>query len=246
MRDSDFDAFADLLDAVCGLLSRGAYTPSPANTALFFRALRAHDIDTVRAGFDAHVKDGQRGRFVPVPADILAQIEGRSADDGRPGPEEAWATAIRGTDESATIVWTAETAEAWRIAKPVFDLGDEVGARMAFKEAYTRLVSESRALRIQALWSPSLGHDQSRRAAAIDDAVSAGLLSAPAVAGLLPPPDDVAMTAGPAVVESLQALKRALLSRPEAPSRDEESKRKTEDEKRVIARRVDEYQRGHL
>lgn len=76
MLDSDLDQFGQMLDAVCSLLSRGTYQPSPTNTALWFRALSAHSIEDVRAAFDAHVKDPERGRFVPTPADILRQIHG--------------------------------------------------------------------------------------------------------------------------------------------------------------------------
>lgn len=244
MRDADFVSFAEMLDAVCSLLSRGAYTPNPTNTALFFRSLRAHDIDVVRAAFDAHISDGQRGRFVPVPADILAQINATTDDDGRPGAEEAWATAVRGTDEGATIVWTAETREAWGIAKPVFDLGDEVGARMAFKEAYARLVSESRAVRLAPIWAPSLGHDAARREAALSEAVSAGLLAAPVVAGLLPPPEAEASTPAPAVREMLLAVRERLVSQTEGESLDAAAKRATAEAKAEIARRVADYQGG--
>lgn len=194
MRDADFPQFAELLDAVCGLLSRGAYTPNATNSALWFRALRAHDLDVVRAAFDAHVKDPQRGRFVPTPADILAQIAGQAAEDGRPGPEEAWAIAITARDEFATVVWTDETAKAWGIARPVMEAGDEVGARMAFREAYARLVDEARAKRQPVAWTVSDGFDQAGRVTAINAAVEAGRLPVSALP-MLPAPRDGAPVA---------------------------------------------------
>lgn len=187
MREADFDQFGTMLDAVCSLLSRGTYAPSAANTALWFRALSGHDLDAVRGGFDGHVKDPQRGRFVPTPADILAQITGQAAADGRPGAEEAWAMALRFRDETETIVWTAEMSQAWQIARAVMDLGDEVGARMAFREAYTRLVEEARALRMPATWSASLGFDPQRREHAIAAAVMAGRLPHSELQALPPP-----------------------------------------------------------
>lgn len=176
MREADFDEFGQMLDAVCSLLSRGNYVPTAANTALWFRSLAAHDIAAVRLGFDAHVKDPQRGRFVPVPADILAQIAGAAADDGRPGPEEAWALVMAAQDEARTVVWTAEIADAAGIARPVLAAGDEVGARMAFKEAYVRLVEDAHTQRRPTAWSVSEGHDPQGRATAIRDAVEAGRL----------------------------------------------------------------------
>lgn len=174
MLQSDFREFSGMLDAVCGLLSRGNYTPNAQNTALFFRALARHDIEVVRAAFDAHVCDAVRGKFVPVPADILAQIESAAADDGRPGVEEAWAMAFRATDEAATIVWTDEMSEAFGVARPLLLAGDEVAARMAFKESYQRLVDEARAERVQVKWSATLGHDTTGRNAALLPHVQAG------------------------------------------------------------------------
>lgn len=176
MREPDFAEFSKLLDAVCSLLSRGTYVPNATNTALWFRSLQAHELAVVRAAFDAHVKDPQRGRFVPTPADLIAQIEGLASNDGRPGAEEAWALALHARDEADTVVWTAEMAEAWSVARSVFDLGDEVGARMAFREAYTRLVEDARRAHMPAAWSVSLGFDLERRALAITAAVRAGRL----------------------------------------------------------------------
>jgi len=177
MHSNDLNAFGEILDAVCSLLSRGAYQPNPTNTALFFRSLARHSLAEVRAAFDAHVADHQRGRFVPVPADILAQLDGIAADDGRLGSEEAWALAMRSTDEGETVVWTEEIATALGICLPILSAGDEVGARMAFKEAYARLVDVSRNERKPPRWSPSLGHDQERRQKALAAAAAAGLLA---------------------------------------------------------------------
>jgi len=187
MFKADFDEFVKLLDATCSVLSRGAYVPNATNSAIWFRALAAHDLATVRAAFDAHTADPQRGRFVPVPADILAQINASVADDGRPGAEEAWATAVIAADEAATVVWTAETAEAWRIAQPVLDGGDEVGARMAFKESYARLVQEAREKRVAPAWSVSQGHDPALRHIALERAAGAGLLRGPDLLALPAP-----------------------------------------------------------
>lgn len=182
MRDTDYNDFSRMLDSVCSLLSRGNYTPNAENTALWFRSLAAHDLPTIRKGFDAHVKDPQRGRFVPTPADILAQIVGDSVDDKRPGPEEAWALALKAKDEAATVVWTPEIAQAWGVAMSILREGDDVGARMAFKEAYARIVAEARQRREPVRWDVSLGHDPAQR----DEAIQAAQ-----VAGLLPPPPPV-------------------------------------------------------
>lgn len=176
MREPDFAPFCALLDDTAALLKRdGPLTAT--QRAMYFRALADHTIEAVRAALDAHIRDPQRGRFFPVPADVVAQLQGLAADDGRPGPEEAWAMAVRGTDEADTIVWTVEAAQAWAIASPVLRGGDEVGARMAFKEAYARLVDEARRQRVAVSWQASLGHDPDRRQQALSAAASLGRIA---------------------------------------------------------------------
>lgn len=176
MREADFAPFCALLDDTAALLGRGLALTA-TQRAMYFRALAEHSLDAVRAALDAHIRDPQRGRFFPMPADLIAQLQGLAADDGRPGPEEAWATALRGTDEADTIVWTAETAQAWAIASPVLRGGDEVGARMAFKEAYGRLVDEARRQHVAASWQASLGHDPYRRQQALAAAAALGRIA---------------------------------------------------------------------
>lgn len=177
MHSSDLKEFTAVLDSVCQMLSRGGYAPNTTSTAIFFNALRAHDLTTVKAAFAAHCADPQRGRFPPVPADIIHQIEGAAENDGRPGAEEAWAACQPAADQSRTVVWTAEMAEAWGIAWPLLhNHGDEVGARMAFKEAYTRLLADARKQRRPIAWSATLGHDEAMRADALREAVTIGRL----------------------------------------------------------------------
>lgn len=112
-------------------------------------------------------------------AEIIARI-----DDGRPGVEEAWAMLPR--DEYKTVVWTDEMTQAWSVALPLLDEGDEVAARMAFKEAYTRIVTTARSERKRPVWSASLGHDPRGRESALMDAVQKGRLSANAAKSMLP------------------------------------------------------------
>jgi len=176
MTPNDFKSFTSILDGTCALLSRGAYTPNPTSAAIFFNVLKRHDMGTVKAAFTAHCQDPKRGIFSPTPADILAQIDRAAASDGRPENAEAWATALRANDEAATVVWTAETAEAWGICQPVMQAGDEVGARMAFKAAYDRLLAAARDRREPMQWSASVGHDATRRDDALRLAVESGRL----------------------------------------------------------------------
>ena len=184
MVEDDFDDFTRMLDAVCSMLSRGKYIPDATSTTLFFNAMRRYPMSIVRAAFDAHVADPTRGKFVPVPADLIAQVEGMLADDGRLGPEEAWALALRSENESETVVWTPEIAQAFTAARPVLERGDDVGARMAFREAYGRIVTAARADLAPVRWQATLGHDPERRQQAIESAVAEGRLQGDVATGV--------------------------------------------------------------
>lgn len=102
--------------------------------------------------------------------DVISRI-----DDGRPGVEEAWAAMP--FDEMKTVVWTDEMARAYGVARGLLADGERVAARMAFKEAYTRMVGEARDAGIPVVWTPSLGDDKNGRDAVLSEAVAQGKLS---------------------------------------------------------------------
>ena len=78
-------------------------------------------------------------------ADIISRI-----DDGRPDPNEAWAMIPK--NESQSVVWTREMAEAFGIALPLMIDGDQIAARMAFIECYKNKCAESRSNKILVKW----------------------------------------------------------------------------------------------
>jgi hypothetical protein len=163
------------------LAAYGKPLPETGILTAWWENLQAYPIQIVAAAFRAYCDEV--GEFAPVPAGIAMRCK---LMDGRPGAEEAWAIALASQDEADTVVWTAECAEAFYICRTVFP--NEVGARMAFKEAYERLVAAARAERRPAEWSASLGWDVTKRTAVLTKAVSAGLLPAPSVVALLPAP----------------------------------------------------------
>lgn len=254
MRESDFLAFSELLDGCYALLGRDK-APNATAKAMFFRALGAHSLEAVRAGFDAHVKDPKRGRFAPMPADVIEQIEGLVADDGRPGAEEAWAMCCRASDESETLVWSVEMSEAYAVAQPLMQGGDQIGARMAFKEAYGRMVDDARRARRPVSWSVSLGHDASKRHGALVAAEARGLLAAGDALRLAPPVADIHTTAtlllenatksaNPEAIKERVAALKALLVRPDQSSRTEQEREELEAKKRQAAEAVAAYERN--
>lgn len=121
-----------------------------------------------------------RGRLTI--ADVLDRMR---TVGGHPTANEAWAMVLASLDESETVVWTDQVAEAAAVARPILEAGDEVGARMAFRDAYERIVRERAD---EPRWFPSLGSDAVRREAALDRAVADGRLRREHVDGLLPPP----------------------------------------------------------
>lgn len=114
----------------------------------------------------------------PTVSDVIARI-----DDGRPGVEEAWAMIPK--DEYSSVVWTSEMAEAFGVCRTILE-EDMIAARMAFKEAYLRLMADARAAGRRTEWSPSLGFEKSGRVAAISEAVQKGRLTHEAATALLP------------------------------------------------------------
>jgi len=254
MRKEDFADFCQMLDDAYALLA-GNNMPSSTAKAMFFRALSSFPIEAVRAGFDAHVKDPARGRFAPKPADIVAQIQGLSADDGRPGAEEAWAMCCRAADESETVVWSLEMSEAFAVAQPLMQEGDQIGARMAFKEAYGRMLDDARRARRPVSWSVSLGHDVNKRHGALVAAEARGLLAAGDALRLAPPPADMHTTetlllehatksADAETVRERVAALKALLVRPEGANVAELERQQLEQKKRAAAEAVAAYERN--
>ena len=190
MFDRDFNRFAGLLDDAFSINPN--WKPLSANgKAFFFKALEPYPFEAVSVAMTSHIRDPQRGKFQPTPADLIAQMQASSGVNERPGPEEAWSIAMTAEDENATVVWTEEMARAFTICQPVLDSGDKIGGRMAFKEAYVRLVAEAVRQGKRVKWDVSLGHDPDQRKVAVQRAAQLGQLPAPQVAALLPMADDL-------------------------------------------------------
>jgi len=186
---ADLERIVEMLGAtaeVCGAEIK------PNAMVVMAQDLAAYPVHQIEAAL-TRVRREVNGRFT-----LAAVMDRLSADDGRPGADEAWASALIADDEAETVVWTEEMAQAFFVAQPLLHAGDKVGARMAFRSAYERIVSEARASAIQVKWQASIGHDKDRRAEAITRAVTAGLLSYEATKHYLPAPEtqEVAAIAG--------------------------------------------------
>lgn len=112
-------------------------------------------------------------------SDIVDRI-----DDGRPGPQEAWAMCPM--NEKDTVVWTSEIEKAFNVAYPLLSQGDKIGARMAFLEAYKREIQLSRSEKRKVKWVISLGHDITGREHPVVTAVEKGLIESDYAKSMVP------------------------------------------------------------
>lgn len=162
---------AGLAAAICATAEAMGQEMNPGTAAMMAEDLCAYSVSAVKAALKA-CRFEVKGKLAM--ADILQRVQ---AADGRPGKDEAWSIALTASDESETVIMTAETQQAMTAARPVLALGDKVGARMAFMSAYERLVTKARAEAVPTTWSVSLGFDPVRRVTAIESAVRMQLIS---------------------------------------------------------------------
>jgi hypothetical protein len=185
-------------------------TPSGDEVADWFELLEGFDLDDVATALKRHLTDPDRGQYLPKPADIIRHLSTAPGDDGHPGADEAWGLLVRLIqDERETGVLTDEMRAGWAACGPVLDLGDAVGARRTFIEAYTRAVAEARVRRTPARWTVTLGTCPQLRAQRLAEAVQAKRLSCDQVTALLPGP-------APASLDQVAGL----LEGPDAPRQD--------------------------
>ena len=137
-------------------------------------------------------------------ADVISRL-----DDGRPGVEEAWAMLPK--DEQTTAVWTVEMSQASAVVHDLLDRGDEVAARMAFKEAYSRACQLARDRGEPVSWSASLGWDKGGRESVLKAAVAAGRLTHDQAKIYLP---DISVPMLPSMARAIDSLAEKITGKP--------------------------------
>jgi hypothetical protein len=157
----------DILQAVAVTAELCGRTFSDAAARVFVSDLRPYPEALV---IRALAKCRKQVKGTLTVQDVIARI-----DDGRPGPEEAWALIPQGEDQ--TIVWTSEMATAFGVCSALLAAGDRIGARMAFKEAYQREVTEAKDGGFAAEWVVSLGSDVEQRKRVLSAAVADGRIT---------------------------------------------------------------------
>ena len=196
MQPTDKIAFTALLEKVWRF---NRLEVTGQDVADWIGILAAVPFQAVEAAFNRHLTDPKHGSYLPKPADIFRQLNQASADDGRPGADDAWGIMLRlVNDERETGVLTDEMRIGWTACQPILDLGDEVGARLAFRESYAREVEKARKMAVAPRWTPTLGTDPTLRQTRLREAAEAGRIGMDAVRTLLPgpTPHQIAQVAG--------------------------------------------------
>lgn len=160
--------------AVCAELTGTQLSDAAMNAMV--EDLLAYDTDTVLAALNRCRRE-LTGRLTL--AAILQRL-----DNGLPSADEAFGLLVEGWRDEALTVVVPEIAllAAGMGAFGLFQAGDKTGARMAFREAYTRLAADVR----EARWTVSAGSDREQRTRAVAEAVKAGRLTAQRAAAYLP------------------------------------------------------------
>jgi len=174
--------FSQLMDDIGTIYDKEI---TPTIKRLYWEDLGEMPIELVEAAIQSHRRDPDRGRYFPKPADIIAKMPMQSD----PTANEAWGLCMTSFDEEESVCISDAIFDARLAAAPMWNDGDKIGARMAFKDAYERAMAVRKAKGERPMWSLSVGHDPQRRIEATKAAVKAGLLSHEAAKNYLPAPE---------------------------------------------------------
>lgn len=132
---------------------------------MWWEALRGFPDGAVRASAVRYVTSNH---FKPQLADIIKGCEAQSEGLWM-GADEAWALMPKSESDSAML--TDEIAQAMAAASALLEMGDKVAARMAFKDAYNRLIEKAKVEGRQPRFFPSFGSDPLGRVTMLSNAV---------------------------------------------------------------------------
>ena len=181
MDKSDYAEFRDLWNSAHEVQASGKVFGKNA-MAMIFESLAEYPLNMVSHAILLHCK---KNKYAPTPADIIEIIKDHS---GIPqvGPEEAWAIARASMDERMTTVVTEAIVEARSVSQPIFESGDSIGARIAFKETYLRIVKANPCQS----WFISPGTDKTTTLPVINNAIRLGRLPVETASKFLPNPNE--------------------------------------------------------
>ena len=239
--------FVDRLFKKFSLLYGRLWLDTYASTGLSKEEVAAGWAEELTALTEQEVANGVReckkSKFPPTLPAFLTMCRPASVS-AWPTADEAWATALKANDENETVTWTQEICDAWAVCRPVLKGGDQVGARMAFKAAYDRIVAQANAEGRSPEWIISQGRDPEKRAMAVEAARTAGLLPAPVVEQFAPLLESRKEFVPPADIAERLASLRAALTRGSEPREVETDHDRTQRLKKAAAEQVYRMQGG--
>lgn len=177
MIESDFKAFSKTWMTAHAVSSSNSSQNNDA-IAYVFDILEQYSIISIELAIKKHC---EQSRFAPTPADVIALLETRHRHISY---GEAWALCPK--SHMDTVVWTNEIAQAWAACSDIYNDGDKIGAKMAFKGAYERIRNLAELKRVRPVWGVSIGDNKELIKGALDNAVLAGRLTAEQALNSLP------------------------------------------------------------
>lgn len=186
MQKNEFNQFAEMW---AQSWEQAGAVISPGAVEMAFDALQDYDLQDIRRSLTVHMRDPERGRFAPKVADVVAVL-GAVDPDAWPSPDEAWGIAVRTFDEADTCIVCDEIMTARESCEPVMKLGDEVGARMTFRDVFDRQRRAAIANGRKPRWWMTPGYDRTLRAQRLAEAVALKRIPPSVLVGLEAPLPD--------------------------------------------------------
>lgn len=149
MNESDIQNFFNFLEGCASIYDKEV---KETQAKIFFNALAEYDFSAVEKSFNTHIRTS---KFFPTPADIIQNIP-KPKIAGHIGSDEAWQLALKAMEENDSVVINEQIIKARECAMDIYYSGDKVGARMAFRDSYNRIILESP----NPTWFVSLGFDK--------------------------------------------------------------------------------------
>lgn len=145
--------------------------PSTERLLVYADDLRDIPQERLAKAFQRARKEYEYSKLPPIA--FIRRMAGADAmNDGRPGPEEAWARMPKGEHaEEDSIVWCEEERAAYNACRNLLRSGDQIGARMAFKERYEKELAEARSQQRPVQWIMSAGFNIEQRLSTLAAAV---------------------------------------------------------------------------
>lgn len=167
MTKNEFGKFCEVWAVGQELGVNGKIFSKAAMIALF-EDLERYALEDINQALICHRR---QNKYAPSVNDII-EILSPKATTTHIGCEEAWTIAINAFDENATVVITQELFDAKVAAQPCWDMCDQIGARMAFKEVYNRKLTTAGPVK----WFVNAGMDKSQTVHVVKEAILMGRL----------------------------------------------------------------------